>query len=102
MSTNIEEQRKEKRIHINFPASLYWLDHSGREITDEAFTTTLSNSGASLVTNYRPPVGKRVKVTLDMGGLFGSSIAEVKWTESTAEGFRIGVSFKSEEGQANA
>jgi hypothetical protein len=100
MSTNIEEQRKEKRIRIKFPASLYWLDQSGREITDEAFTTTISNSGASLMTKYRPPVGKRVKVTLDMGGLSGSSLAEVKWTERTAEGFKIGVSFQSQEGHA--
>lgn len=102
MSTNIEEQRKEKRIHIKFPASLYWLDQSGREITDEAFTTTISNSGASLMTKNRPPVGKRVKITLEMGGLSGSSLAEVRWTERTTEGFRIGVSFKSEERQTQA
>ncbi len=100
MSFNIEEKRKENRINIRFPASLYWIDHNGREVTNETFTVNISDSGVSLMTKQRLSVGKKVKVTLDVSGLFGSSTAEVKWMRSTAEGFRIGVSFKITEGQS--
>jgi hypothetical protein len=94
MSFQIDDRRKERRISITFPARLCWLDHSGQEISDETFTFNISDSGVGLTTKLRPSVGKRVKVTLDVGGLLGSSSAEIKWTESRAEGFRIGVSFK--------
>jgi hypothetical protein len=94
MSFNIGDQRKEKRIQVKFPASISWLDHSGQEINDETFTLDVSNSGMSLITRQRPAVGNKVTITLDTGGILGSSIAEVKWTRRTVEGFRIGLSFK--------
>jgi hypothetical protein len=94
MDFTSEEQRKEKRVTIQFPAQVCWLDHLGREITDQAFTLNVSGSGISLQTNQRVSEGKRVKVTLDIDGLTGSSFAEVKWLERAYPGYRIGVSFK--------
>jgi hypothetical protein len=94
MSFNFRDQHKEKRTSIKFPSSICWLNDSGQEITDETITINISDSGLGLMTKQRPSVGKRVKVTLDVEGLSGTSVAEVKWTKYIAEGFRIGVSFK--------
>ena len=94
MSFNLGDQRRERRVPVRFLASICWLDHSGQEITDETFTVDISDSGVSLMTKQRPSIGSRIKVTLNMGGLSGSSTAEVKWTKITAGGFRIGVCFK--------
>jgi hypothetical protein len=94
MSFNLNGKRREKRLPIRFPASICWLDDSGQEITAETFTINVSDSGLGLMTKQSPSVGSRVKVTLDVEGLLGTSIAEVKWTKSTAGGFRVGVSFK--------
>jgi hypothetical protein len=94
MDFSTEEQRKERRVTIQFPAQVCWLDHQGMEITDEGFTLNVSGSGISLQTNQRVSEGKRVKVTLDIDGLTGSSFAEVKWLERAYPGYRMGVSFK--------
>jgi hypothetical protein len=97
MAFNFRDQRKEKRTSIRFSSKLCWLDDSGQEITDETFTINISDSGSGMMTKQRPAIGSRVKVTLDVEGLLGTSIARVIWTEYTAEGFRIGVSFKLKE-----
>jgi hypothetical protein len=96
MSIHTNERRKENRVRITFPAQLSWNDESELEIIEEAFTVTVSNSGASLLTKLAPTVGKIIRVSLNIEGLFGSSFAEVRWAEASMDGFRIGVLFKLE------
>ncbi|MEN3335654.1 MAG: hypothetical protein V7641_5019 [Blastocatellia bacterium] len=93
MASNIWERRKEPRVNVRFSALLHWLSEDGKEITEATFTTSISNSGASLLTNRKPPVGKRINVTLDIEGQRGSSAAEVKWAGAAPDGFEIGISF---------
>jgi hypothetical protein len=100
MDFTTKDERKENRVTIQFPAQVCWLDHQGKEITDEAYTLNVSDSGISLQTTRRVSEGKRVKVTLDIYGFSGASFADVKWTERTPQGYRMGVSFKSVGGQA--
>jgi hypothetical protein len=94
MPFGFEERRKEPRVNIHFPALLHWCNEKGKELTEETYTTSISNSGASLATRQRPAVGKRIQVMLDIEGQRGSSAAEVKWVAIAAEGFEVGVSFK--------
>jgi hypothetical protein len=95
MSIYTDERRKENRICIQFPATLCWREDSGEEITQKAFTLTVSNSGLSLMTKRAPAIGKRIKVTLDVEGLLGSSLAEVKWLQETIEWNTFGLRFIS-------
>ena len=95
MSIDFADRRKENRIKIQFPAYLCWQNKNGQEVTEEAHTVTVSNSGASLMTKVRPVTGNLIKVTLNIEGLFGSSFAVVKWAQASSDGFRIGVLFKT-------
>jgi hypothetical protein len=94
MPFNLEENRKEPRILIKFAATLQWLDHAGKEISDDTFTDNISNSGAGFITGHQPHVGARINVNFDIEGKFGSSVGEVRWSETAGDRFRIGVSFK--------
>jgi hypothetical protein len=94
MPFGLEENRKEPRILIKFTAILHWRDSAGKEISDDTFTDNISNSGASFITGYQPDVGAVINVNFDIEGKFGSSVGEVRWSETAGDRFRIGVSFK--------
>lgn len=93
MSFNAAERRKERRVRLRIPALLRWLDGEGIEITEEMFTTSISDSGAGFETLRMPPVGGNIKVIFNPHSLRGSSSATVKWAVERAHGFEIGVSF---------
>ncbi len=86
------ERRREKRVSIMFPATLSWTEDE-REVRQQATTFSISNSGAGIIVKRLIPAGKKVFVTLDVGGLSGSAQAEVRWAEESDDRFQIGVSF---------
>lgn len=75
-----------------FPATLSWTEDE-REVRQQATTFSISNSGAGIIVKRLIPAGKKVFVTLDVGGLSGSAQAEVRWAEESEDRFQIGVSF---------
>ena len=95
MSTGNEERRKESRVNVRFLAIVSWIGVDGQEITENASTFSISGGGAGLMTGQLIPVGKKVRVTLDVGGLVGSSWAEAKWAMADEDRFKIGISFRS-------
>jgi hypothetical protein len=94
MFFSMNERRKEPRVIIRFSARLCWRNQNGGYITEETYTTSVSNSGARLVTNQRPSVGEIIQITLDIEGQRGSSVAEVKWADFVAEAFEVGICFE--------
>jgi hypothetical protein len=101
MSSTNKERRKETRVNVQFAAWVIWMNDSGGEITEGVFTLNVSDSGVGLKMRRNLSEGKRVKITINTGGLSGSSFAEVRWTQKTVGGYRMGVSFKSDVARAN-
>jgi hypothetical protein len=88
----ISDRRKENRLNILFPAIVAWTD-GGQEFHEQTTTFSISNSGAGILVRRIIPTGRRVRVTLDMGGLSGTAWAEVRWAQAVEGHCRIGVSF---------
>lgn len=88
----LPERRREKRVSIMFPATLSWTE-GDEEVRQQATTFSISNSGAGIIVKKLIPAGKKVFVTLDVGGLSGSAQAEVRWSEESGDRCQIGVSF---------
>ncbi|MEW6210991.1 MAG: PilZ domain-containing protein [Acidobacteriota bacterium] len=86
------ERRREKRVSIMFPAILSWRE-GGEEIRQQATTFSISNSGAGIIVKKLIPAGKKILVTLDVGGLKGSAQAEVRWAAESDDRCQIGVCF---------
>lgn len=94
MKTEIEDRRKESRVYVCFAATLRWKDVADCDVIEQGHTFSVSNSGAGLLSQKPIPVGQKVNVTIDVGGLSGSSWAEVKWSSPEDGAFKIGVCFK--------
>jgi PilZ domain-containing protein len=90
------ERRKERRVQIEFPATLFWTDEAREEIIEQAFTLSVSNAGASFLVRRSLPVGDNIRVIMHIGANSGISLAEIKWSMPVGEGYRIGVSFRSD------
>ena len=88
----LPERRRENRVSIMFPATLSWTEDD-KEVREQATTFSISNSGAGILVKRLIPAGKKVFVTLDVGGLSGSAQAEVRWSEKSGDRCQIGVSF---------
>jgi hypothetical protein len=94
MFSNAAERRRERRIMLRLPAILRWVDEDKREITEETFTASISNNGASFEISNKPPrAGESIEVTLDVYNQRGSSSAVVRWVEKSGYGFGLGVCF---------
>jgi hypothetical protein len=75
-----------------FPAVLSWKEDD-EEIRQQATTFSISNNGAGIIVKKLIPAGKKIMVTLDVGGLSGSAQAEVRWAAESDDRFQIGVCF---------
>ena len=91
---SFSERRRERRVNIEFPATLFWADEKNEELVEQAYTLSVSNGGASFLVRRPLPVGSSIRVIIHVGANSGVSVADVKWVAPSDGAFHIGVQFK--------
>ena len=84
-------QRRDVRVHYHAPFRLFWVDRMSQIKYARAVSSDVSERGLCLETSQSIPVGTRLALRAETGGLFGGA----KVRHSTRRGLQyvVGIEF---------